>query len=513
MAAAGHDTGESSIWLYRGLEYDPFLHSRHIEVLKSTSRILCICAGRRWGKTFTAGLKFIDLFLDRLFAIADRVEAGLASPWPGLHMSRRQARRQLETAIQGVVVAPSQKHLDEIRGNLEARLYTSGACAYLHPDRHLAAHERPSEMWFVIGRAAGVIRFFVGSRAAQLVGSRASVLWLSECADLSDLVWRSVKPLMWEHKADVIAEGTPAFDEAHFFTTLAISGLPDGHERANRKLALRNEEVETHLATSLEAYSVTAREEAKKDVEASGEDSLYALQQIFGDWRMPSNYVFGWKPDRHLVTVMRSRGQWHIKAQNGDVFRITDRPIIMGGIDWFRGSAPAGAVVDAVWPINPLSPVDKETGQPVDPRPLVVALDEVSTEKGATYSDEDYIAKLVRLQQLWGVARWYQDPFSPKLTSLAKSRGLVIANTDPREKLGRLALLGRLLHCTSDIGPAFLCSTKCRVLAEQIEGYRWARKRDGTPTGKPIQYNDWLLDGQAYIMPHTGASLSSGGPL
>jgi len=366
-------------------------------------------------------------------------------------------------------------------------------------------------MWFVHGEAAGVIRFFVGTRAAQLVGSRASVLWLSECADLDDVVWRSVKPLIWEHRADVIAEGTPAFEETHFFTVLAMSGLPDDHERVNRKLAPRDEDASTHLATSLDAYSRQAREEARKDLLASGEDSIYALQQIKGDWRMPSAYVFRWEPGRHLVTVMRTRGQWYLRAQNGAQIRISERPIIMGGIDWFRGAAPAGAVVDAVWPVNPLSPLDDD-GVPVDPRPLVVAIDEMSTTKGVTYTDEDYIARLVSLQQRWGVDCWYQDPFSPKLTAAAKARGLVVADTDPKEKLGRIALLGRLLFHTETLPPAFYCSTKCETMAEQIAGYKWARKKDGTTTGKPVQYSDWLIDGQCYIMPHTGAGLEAGGP-
>lgn len=511
MAVAEEIGGD--VELYQGLSYLSPDHLKHVEILGCDSRIICICAGRRFGKTFTTGLAFLGRFLDRLRELAERVEAGDADPWPGIGMTRRQARRQLDAAIQGVVVAPSQKHLDEIRGNLESRIYASGADVYLHPDRHLASHERPGEMWFVIGRAAGVIRFFVGSRAAQLVGSRASVLWLSESADLPDIVYRSVKPLLWEHKADVFAEGTPAFDESHWFTLLAISGLPDKHERISRKTRKRtprDPEVTTFLATSLEAYSLKAREEAKRDLEASGEDSLYARQQILGDWRMPSLYVFRWLPNRHLATVMRSRGQWHVKPQGGELKRIVERPIVIGGIDWFRGTAPAGGCVQAVWPINPLSPVD-EDGDPIDPRPLVITVAEASTDK-ENPSNEDLTKRLLYLQDQWEVDAWYQDPFSPKITAAASEQGLVIADTDASEKKGRLALIERLLHCTTDREPAYYCSTSCPTMAEQIAGYRWATKRDGTPTGRPKQYNDWLIDGLAYVVPHTGAILSAGGP-
>jgi hypothetical protein len=458
---------------------------------------------------------FLRRFLALLEARRDAVERGDAEPWAGLGLSRHQARRQTGGAIQGVIVAPAQKHLDEIRGNLEGLLVRSGAAELMHPDPFLAAHERPAETWFVCGEAAGVIRYFVGTRASQLVGSRASILWLSESGLLDDVVWRSVQPLLWEQKADVIAEGTPAFDEGHWFTRLAVSGLPDGHERADRKIAARNTEVTTYLATSLQAYNLGARAEAARDLEASGEESVYALQEIKADWRLPSMMVFQWHPDRHLATVTEDRSVWTI-AVNGRVHRVREQPQIVGGIDWFRGVAPAGAVVTAIWRSNPIripAPTrDDERATAADPRPLIVALDEVSTEKDETYTDDGYVGKLVALQKRWGVGAWYQDPFSPKLTKLARSKGLAIRDTDASEKGGRLALIGRALHCTDTIEPALLVSQRCRRLPGQLARYRWARKRDGTPTGKPIQYDDWLIDGLAYIVPHVGGVSVRGGP-
>ncbi len=502
----------TEINILEGLTYSRSQHAKHLEVLACLSRIVVLCLGRRWGKTYTAGLKFLTKFMVKLQERAEAIEAGELEPWAGLGLPRQRARRQLEGVVQAVVVSPARKQLDEIRGNIESRLTASGAHIFLHPDRHLSFHERPAESWFVMGGAAGVIRYYVGSRVAQLVGSKTAILWLNECGELDDMIWRSVKPLLWEEAADVIAEGTPAFDESHWYTQLAVSGLPDGHERADRKIAPRNEDVTTYLGDSTEAYSARAREEAQRDLEASGPDDIYTRWQIKGDWRLPGMYVFGWKPDRHLATVTGSRGIWNIKPLGGSsTHRVTEQPIVMGGIDWFRGTAPAGGLVIAVWPQNPLSPLTKD-GEPVDPRPLMIALDEMSTQKGEQYSDDAFIGRLVALQELWDVDVWYQDPFSPKLTTLAKGQGLAVADTDPAEKLGRLALLGRQLNCNEELEPALYVSLRCKAFADQLTRYRWARKRDGTPTGKPIQYNDWLIDGAAYVVPHTGAALTSGGP-
>lgn len=492
------------IKLLRGLKYTRRFHSKHHQVYDEESRIVCLCLGRRWGKTYTAGLLFLKRFLRRLRRRALDVQAGRAKPWSGRALKRAEARRCVEGVVQGVVVSPARKQLNEIRGNIESRLRASGAHVLLHPDPRLAFCERPPETWFRVGRAAGVIRYFVGSRVAQLVGSQTAILWLNECASLDDDTWRAVRPLLWEEKADVIAEGTPAFDEGHWFTQLAVSGLPDGHERADRKIAPHNPEVATYLGSSTEAYSENVRAESKRDLERSGPEDLYARWQIEGDWRLPGQYVFRWQADRHSCAVLETDRRWRFRVGPGVEFDVVDQPELIGGIDWFRGSAPAGAIVLAVWRQHPLD--DAET------RPLVVAVDEASTVKGETYSDDAYVQKLVALQERWSVDRWYQDPFSPRLTRLAKQQGLVIKDTDASEKLGRLALLGRLMNCSDELEPCLYVSTRSKTFADQLARYRWARKQDGTPTGKPVQYNDWLIDAAAYVMPHVlGGGVAGGG--
>ncbi len=497
-------TAAAEVNIWKGVRYTLPEHEQHLRVVRDLSRILVLCIGRRWGKTYQAHLVFIDRFLRKLWARYEEVERGEVAPWGGIGLARNQARRQLDGVVQASIVAPARKQLSEIRGLIETRLRASGATIYLHPDSKLAYCERPAETWFLVGEAAGVIHYAVGSRASQIVGNETALLWLNECSELDDETWRVAKPLLWEWNADVIAEGNPAFDEGHWYTALAISGLPDGHERADRQIEARNPEVTTYLGSATAAYSKRVREESAKDKERSGADELYVRWQIEGDWRLPGVYVFKWQADRHLATITETGYRWSIRV-NGLELEVTDEVELIGGIDWFRGSAPAGAIVLAVWRQHPL---DAE-----ETRPLVLAVDEMNTKKGETYSDDGFIEQLVALQTRWGVDRWYQDPFSPRLTKLAKAEGLAIKDTNPAEKLGRLALLGRLLHCDEDLEPCLYVSTRCKTLADQLSRYKWARKKDGRSTGKPIQYNDWLLDAAAYVMPHILGGGASGGGL
>lgn len=488
---------EREIDLLAGLRYKSGVHEKHCAIINCMASMMVICAGRRFGKSFTASIVFLKRVLLRLQALRDAVDSGQAEPWAGLGLSRSQARRCLDGIVIGVVAAPSRKQLQECRGYIEARLRASGGTVLMHPDPQMAYHERPDETWLVMGKAAACIKYFVAGRAGSVVGGRCAVLWVNEAGEISDEAWMRLLPLRFEDGAETILEGTPALSTAHFFTARAISGLPDGHERADRTIAARDNETTTFLASSLEAYNERARVESAKELERAGDGNVLATWQIQGDWRTPSEMVFDFVPPRHVATVTRdSFGTWTLVAA-GKTLRTNEKPRIVGGIDWYRGHAPAGAAVFACWRKNPFDSAEN--------RELVVAIDEMSTEKGETYTDEGYFAKLKALQQRWGVSDWWQDPFSKDISRLAKWAGIKLRDTDARDKLARLSLISRLLHHTDKIAPCFYVSSRCPTLARQMGNYKWRRKRDGTTTDEPSQYDDWLIDAAAYVVPHVSS--------
>lgn len=492
----------SPINIFAGLApYHRVYHAIHLAILRCLAQVLVICAGRRFGKTFTGSLWFLDRFLELLAARAEDVAAGREKPWSGLGLPRARARRRLRGVVVALVVAPTQKHLEEIQGLIEERLSDAGAEELLHPDPRMASVTRPQrENWFLYKGAAGVIRYLVGSRPDQIRGSKVALLWLDEAGFLDEAVWTACKPMVWEHRARTLLTGTPAFSDGHFFTKLAVSGLPPDHERADARVAKPRPDVTTFLASSEQAYSEVAREEVAKDLAVSGADSLYVLQEVKADWRLPSLYVFPWHAPTHLATVRRDRGRWVIETSRGPMV-LTDNPTVWGGIDWFRGTAPGGAVLLATWPVHPLSLDDK--------RWLTAVIAERPTRKGE--SDEDFINALLALQRKHAVAGWYSDPSSENKQRLAEKLGLVMQTTSNKDKEGRVGLVQRQLHYTADLPPALYVDPSCKVTADQLQGFRRARDKKGQPTEKFVNYNDAHVDALAYVVPSIGSSGVVGG--
>jgi hypothetical protein len=403
--------------------------------------------------------------------------------------------------VQALVVAPTQKHLEEIQGLIEERLSEADAEELLHPDPRLASVSRPQrENWFLYRGAAGCIRYLVGSRPDQIRGSKVALLWLDEAGFLDDAVWSACKPMVWEHRARTLLTGTPAFDETHFFTRQAVAGLPASHERADQKIAKPDSRVKTFLASSEHAYSEVAREEVARDIASSGADSLYVLQEVRADWRMPGFFVFEWHAPTHVATVTRRYGAWVLETSRGDI-ELDDRPRLLGGLDWFRGAAPGGALALAFWPEHPLNPGD--------PRGLALAFWERTT--GRNEGEDDFIRAVKEAQQKLDVEGWYPDPTSEEKIRLAKKAGVVMRETNNRDKVGRVGLVQRLVHHTKEIAPALYVSRECKVFARQLAGYKRARDRKGQPTEKFIDYDDCLIDAAAYVVPKLASTTVAGG--
>ena len=490
--------------IYEGLDpYDPVDHQTHLSVLRCASRIVCLPIGRRWGKTFTIHLKFLDTFLNRLDDRAHKTLTGIIPPWKGLGLPRSSARRQLEDAIEAVVISPYQKQLDHARGLIESTIARSGCTELFHPDKFLASYERPPENWFVKDGAAGVIRYFVATRPSQIVGSRAIVVWLNEAGLHPQDIWRHVKPLVWEHKSNVYAEGTPTLGTSHWFVQLSISGLPPDHERSDPKVAKPNPEVTTFLGSSLTAYSPQVREESRKDVEMYGESTTYVKTEIFGDWRIPSIKVFTYNHNHHGCYIEESRGQYLIRSKIYGEIRLDDPDMIRGAIDWYKGDKPAGFLEASIWYDNPLS---EDTA---DERPLVVVTNEYTTPRKG-YSDRGYFSKMKSAQDLRGVEGFYYDPSSIQASGSAKRAGVVLFETDRRDKNGRVGMVERQLHFDrkQDVPPAMLVSHRCKTVTEQLIQFKRKRDKDGNPTAEFSQYNDWFVDCLAYLVPH----IQSAGP-
>lgn len=481
--------------IYNGLDpYDPIKHKGHIEVLQCDKRVVTLMKGRRWGKTFTSSIWFLDKFLNGLMERADEIHKGNILPWSGIGLHRNAARRRIGEAIEAIVISPFDKQLSHARGLIEHRLHASGCADLLHPDDHLAHSERPAENWFLVDGAAGVIRYFVSTRPSKLVGSKASVIWLNESGLQSNDVWRNVKPLCWETDSWVIAEGTPELGEQSWFVKVAIAGLPADHERANPKIAKPRDDHKTFLGSSEEAYLDRVRDESKKDIEISGEDSVYTLTQIKGDWRAPAFLVFKWHHEKHLCNLVFDRGAYRLELSNRKIV-LPHPDLVIGGIDWYKGDAPAGFLEVKVWYDTPLNQ-DFE-----DLRPLIVVDHEYTTPK-SNYSDDAYFRKMLTGQNIRGVEGYYYDPSATATAETASRTGVILRETSNADKLGRVGMVARQLNYTEDIEPAMFVDKRCKRTAEQLSEFKRARDKEGNPKSDFVNYNDWFVDSLAYIVPN-----------
>lgn len=486
-----------SINIFRGLTYKKSTHAWHLSVLECKSKIICLCAGRRTGKTFTASLVFLDRILNLLKDRENLVKQHKEKPWSGLGLSRRKARLCGQDALQALVIAPSLKHLESIQGLLENRIRQANCVSLYHSDPFLAHSERPLQNWFVYGKSALCINYCVASRDEQLRGTRASLVWIDECGEVPDRTWSTVQPLTWETNGSQILSGTPSGDESHWFTRMAISGLPIGHERRTIDIPA-NPNVTCFIGSACDvAYSPDVRAQAKREVISSGEDSVYTRLEIHGDWRIPSLLAFPeWNADKHICRVDRSRGIWVLRTQSETISIPRQPDRVLGGIDWYRGDSPAGHLIVAVWNLKNES----------DSRLLCLVLDEETVDK-TSYAD-DYFIKLRNLQTKWVVNGWYADPSSPNLI-LAARKYIAMKETDNKDKLGRIALIQRQLHWNSNLSPKLLISSECKTTCDQLANYRHQRDREGNARMLYIQENDWFIDALAYVVPHCQAFFSS----
>jgi hypothetical protein len=490
--------------IYSGSEYDPELHKKILEVLTYDGKFLNVIAGRRFGKSFNVSLLVLSTFLRMLREWDDEVAAGAKEPWSGLDLWAAQDVRQTKVdALRCNVVTYSVEQYEVIQSYIRWHLRKTGADVYLHPNPDLHRTDRSREIWCQYNRVAGVIQFRCASQDRQLVGDKCHLLWLDECGLIANSSFMALSPLLWEYEGYLFCSGTPELGEDHWFTKRCIAGLPDEHPWANRDVAKRDPKQKTIHATALDAYSLTTREQAAKELADYGADSVYAKLYILADWRLPSLFVYdNWDSKRHVASfTVSERGTYEL--QWGERKVTLPRPDgIYGGIDWFEGVAPGGAIVVYYWSRNPLN---KE-----DSRALLVIADEHHGREA--YTDEGWWGILSSMDHRHHPFRWFADPHNPRLIREAKSRGLIIYGADAADKLGRIGLIHGHLTCSADREPALVVASKCPVMAGQFSGYQRKISRfTGEVQEEPRQYNDALLDSLAFIVGEIVAPMTMAG--
>ena len=479
-------------------------HQLQLSILRCQRKNMAVTGTRRGGKTFSVHLVFLHRFLALLLQRARQVERRQRPPWRGAGRIAKEAITFRENVTRALVIAPKRKHLQKIQQYLQSTLAKSGASIYQHRDPSLRIRREPMEMWFVAGKTAGVITFLVASHTDQLVGDNADILWLDECNDIDNPVWDRIRPLVADTGGSILLTGTPSMGGGHWYTKQLVAGLPPDHERADSEIAKPDPDWQTFIISPELAYLPEVQTFAKKEIEKEGgKQSVYILTQIQGDWRIPNDVVFPWDSDVHLCTVSLVRGDYVITWKQRKV-RMKEKPRVIGGIDWFRGTAPGGAVVCFHWPKHPFIPGDK--------RGLLVVVDEYSTQKDENYSDQGFLKQLKKLQSRYGVRTWYADPSSPEKTKLAKRLGVYVKDANNRDKEGRIALIQHQLGHSDKAPPAMMVDSRCKRTSNQLSRYHRARDKEGNVTEKFVQYNDWLVDSLAYLVPYISAGYRVGGP-
>lgn len=464
---------------------------------------ICLCWGRRCGKTDIASLMSQIMMWRGARPLIEAVARGERPPWSGIGKRKALAANHRPDA-RAWVVAPTEDHLQEIRGHL-FDIYSEGAEDYFHPE--LSYHRRGREFWFLYGGVSICLSFIPAVKPASLVGKGLIHVYVDEGGLISNERYAHLSPSLWDQAGSKLVTGTPDPDTHHWMTRLAVSGLPKGHERADHKIAQPDPDVRTVLANTIEhAYLQRAREQSAKEAQHRGE--AYAALWIYADWRRKSSNVYReWRNELHVRRYVTRHSRWWLGNK-----RLRHPDEVIGSIDWTGGSAPGACIVVHVWAENP---IDED-----DPRPLIVIVDE--HQGYDAYTDDGWWGIMRNLEVRWGVHRWIADPHAPRLIQQAIEAGFAVDAGPHADKMGRIAIVASHLHHTVKKGeenkrqdpdagektviPALYVSSICEHAARQFNNYGYrVNKVTQEITNTPRDYDDHVLDCVAMVIPEVGS--------
>lgn len=475
-------------------------------VVGCESPVTAFPAGRRTGKTFSCARKVMTWMHQWMQQEFDALERGERDRWAGEGL-KRTAASEIDPDVLILIGAPREDQLQQIKSYM-LQLYQRNGKAFRHPLFVDWLEDHARRLWVWHDGISGRFDFIPLISQKGAVGRGLRGAWIDEAGYVPNDVFLALKPALWEHAGRILASGTPSLEQGHWFTKLCVSGLPPGHEREDAEISEPDDRVTTFIADTIHHAAVpAARVEAERDAKFWG--PAWAALWVYADWRHRGLNVFEcWDEAVHVRSLRldgeRSRS---IREELTTPIRIVhpwgwlgDTPLprppdrVVGMVDWSGGTAPGAAVAALVWNKTPLS---KD-----DPRSLVVAVEDYEGheayvkgggEQGRGWGWWDILGDMTTRR---GVSRWLGDPHNPHLLKVARKAGIKIEEGASQDKPGRLALLGALMHHDKEAGilPAFYVAPTCENLRREIGKYRWARKRTGEVTDKPIQHGDHTID-------------------
>jgi len=370
-------------------------------------------------------------------------------------------------------------------------IFDGDAEVFLHPDPVMQADKSGTRVYLLHEGACVTIDLVPAKHKGSMVGRGWSAVLMSEAGFIESHHYDKLSPAFWDEAPWVICEGTPQQDETHFLTQLAVSGLPDDHPEAERKIAARNPVVHTSRANTIDhAFIPEARLRAEQEARYRGK--RWADLWIYASWRAPQDLVFdAWQEDASVVSVgyPLSIGINNHFSYLRYLPAPTHRELY---IDWHDGGAPGAALVIYIW--NTGNPLD-----PNDPRPLMLVMEEyMDDEERLEYTSDGWWRVLRDMRDRRGVTKIYADPTSEHLIRLARRNNIPAKGIDNTDKLGRLTLINSQCHVPDGCHPALLVSADCKKLISRMATYHWIRGHDGVVTNRATQYNDHLIDCLAY---------------
>lgn len=455
--------------------------------------IFAVVWGRRCGKSDGCSSLFAEILADIMDDLAVRIADpdDPLQPWRGLG-KKRGVQRKSKPHAKALVTAPSARDLNEISGFL-LDVFRDEAEVYLHPDQSMQVDANGARMWFVKDGAALSVEFIPAVSKSSMVGRGWAAVMTSESGFIPSVHWDRLSPALWDQSPWVVCEGTPEQDPSHWFTQVAVSGLEDDHEEADRTIAQRNPAVWTSRANTIEhAFLKTARTRAQEEAVYRGK--RWEDRWVHASWKAPSDVVFDeWREDRSVVELIKHplairHPQWGEIPLPHPSKREID-------VDWHNGGDPGACICTYIWLRNPLDPQDRT-------RPLFLVVAEFEDdEKRLPYAKGGWWDVLTDMRDLWSVRKIFGDPAGTKLLRYAKRAGLRIKPADNEDKNGRLEAINSLctIPDTPSGKPALLVSSECPKLIARMNVYHWkVDPKTDLPTSKASQYDDHLTDCLAY---------------
>jgi hypothetical protein len=465
---------------------------------ESFEHILAVVWGRRCGKSVGCTALFTEIVIDTLLDLAARVESGDLDPWAGIGQPRMLAKRATPHA-RCFVVAPTGRDLRELAGFILGHLGAAGE-RFLHSDPKMRFDASTGASMLLVHEGAAVaVDFVPATRASAMVGRGVAAALFSESGFVESQHWEKFAPALWDSKGWAIVEGTPKQDATHFLTKLAVAGLDDDDDDADRTIAERDPRVHTSRAsTTTDAYLATAREGAADEERYRGK--AWADTWVRASWKAPSNVVFSeFSPDASVVEF-QPRPVPKITRGDGSSRTLPWPDRVEMFVDWSQGAAPGALTTIYVWPRNPLDPKD--------PRALWLVVGEFMDDKERLQyvnAPGQWFDVMMRQRDDWGAKGAFADPSSPNLIRAAKRAGFYVQPAANADKPGRIELVNAQCHVPRDGGwPALLISDTCGKLINALRTVSWRRTREGELTREPSAFNLHLPDTLAYCAARWG---------